>query len=241
MSLLPEEDGLAAEYVLGTLDADERAAAEALRLTDLAFEAAVADWERRLGPLAEATPEQTPPANLFAGVVARLDKPRQATPDAPREATNVVPLLARRLARWRTLAFTGGGLSGALAAALAFVLLARAPSPHQFVAILQKSADAPAFAMTVDVDKLEFSVRPVAAEAPVGKSYELWLIAPGSAPKSLGVIDAAARTDGGRLAFERDAVRAATYAVTVESPGGSHDGKPSGPPVFLGKLIPVGP
>ena len=33
----------------------------------------------------------------------------------------------------------------------------------------------------------------------------------------------------------------ATYAVTVEPPGGSPDGKPSGPPVFVGKLVPVGP
>jgi anti-sigma-K factor RskA len=28
---------------------------------------------------------------------------------------------------------------------------------------------------------------------------------------------------------------------TVEPPGGSPDGKPCGPPVFFGKLIPVGP
>jgi anti-sigma-K factor RskA len=91
------------------------------------------------------------------------------------------------------------------------------------------------------VDRLEFSVRPVAAEAPVGKSYELWIIAPDSAPKSLGVIDAAARTDGGRLAYDPAAVRAATYAVTLEPQGGSPNGKPSGAPVFVGKLIPVGP
>ena len=229
MTLSPEDDGLAAEYVLGTLDAEERAAAWARLRADSVFAAAVADWERRLGPLAEAAPEATPPADLFMRIEARLDTP------------NVVPLLARRLSRWRALALSGGALSGALAAALAFVLIARAPTPHQFVAILQKSADAPAFAMTVDVDRLEFSVRPVAAEAPAGKSYELWIIAPDSAPKSLGVIDAAARTEGGRLAYDPAQVRAATYAVTLEPPGGSPNGKPSGAPVFVGKLIPVGP
>lgn len=233
MTLPPDDEGFAAEYALGTLDADERAAAQARLQADPAFAAVVAAWEARLGLLAEAAPARAPPADLFAGIEARLA--------APAEVSNVVPLLARRLARWRTLAFSGGALSGALAAALAFLLIARAPPPHQFVAILQKSADAPAFAMTVDVDRLEFSVRPVAAEAPAGKSYELWIIAPDAAPKSLGVIDAVARTHGGRLAFDPVAVRAATYAVTVEPPGGSPDGKPSGAPVFVGKLIPVGP
>jgi anti-sigma-K factor RskA len=35
-------------------------------------------------------------------------------------------------------------------------------------------------------------------------------------------------------------VQNATYAVTVEPQGGSPDGKPSGAPVFVGKLIPTG-
>ena len=225
MTTSPEDDGLAAEYALGTLDADERAAADARRARDPDFDAAVVAWEARLGALAEAAPEAAPPADLFARVEARLD------------GANVVPLLKRRLAVWRGL--TAG--AGALAAALAFLLLARPAPPHQFVAILQKSADAPAFAMTVDVDRLEFSVRPVAAQAPAGKSYELWIIAPDAAPKSLGVIDAAARTGERRLAYDPAQVRTATYAVTVEPPGGSPDGKPSGPPVFVGKLVPVGP
>jgi len=82
-------------------------------------------------------------------------------------------------------------------------------------------------------------VRPVAAQAPADKSYELWIIAPSQAPKSLGVIDAATGPRG--LSAERGAVREATYAVTVEPKGGSPTGKPSGAPVFFGKLVPVGP
>jgi Fasciclin domain len=58
-------------------------------------------------------------------------------------------------------------------------------------------------------------------------------------PKSLGVIDAA-RRGASLAAYDRAVVEDATYAVTVEPPGGSPDGKPSGPPVFVGKLIPVG-
>jgi anti-sigma-K factor RskA len=224
MSLSPDDEGLAAEYALGTLDAAERAAVAARRLAEPEFDAAIAAWELRLAPLAEAAPELAPPADLLARIEARL-------------GGEVVDLGAwrARVARWRAVA---GGAS-ALAAGLALALLLRPAPPHQFVAVLQKSPDAPAFAMTVDVDKLEFSVRPVAAQAPADKSYELWIIAPNAAPKSLGVIDAA--TGERRLDEGEAIVREATYAVTVEPKGGSPTGKPSGAPVFYGKLVPVGP
>jgi len=132
-----------------------------------------------------------------------------------------------------------------LAAFLAVGLLARerqrSEAPRQFVAILQKDAASPAFAVTVDLDRLEFSVRPVAAQTPPGKAYELWLIdSRVGPPKSLGVIGEGRR--GASLgAFAPGVIEDATYAVTIEPPGGSPTGKPSGPPVFVGKLIPVGP
>ena len=46
-----EHDTLAAEYVLGTLSAEEREQAEALLSLDAGFEASVRQWERRLGEL----------------------------------------------------------------------------------------------------------------------------------------------------------------------------------------------
>jgi anti-sigma-K factor RskA len=224
VSLSPDDEGLAAEYALGTLSAEERAAVAARRLGDPELDAAIAAWEQRLAPLAEGLPELAPPPGLFAAIEARL-------------GGEVVDLAVwrARVARWRGAA----AAAGALAAVLAFVVATRPTPPHQFVAVLQKSPDEPAFAMTVDVDKLEFSVRPVAAQAPPDKSYELWIIAPSQAPKSLGVIDAA--TGERSLNENRSAVRNATYAVTVEPKGGSPTGKPSGAPVFYGKLVPVGP
>ena len=46
-----DTDTLAAEYVLGTLDFDERNAAQSLLAQDAAFAAKVKVWERRLGEL----------------------------------------------------------------------------------------------------------------------------------------------------------------------------------------------
>ena len=44
-----DRDALAAEYVLGTLSADERTQAETLMAIDPAFDAVVRQWEKRLG------------------------------------------------------------------------------------------------------------------------------------------------------------------------------------------------
>jgi anti-sigma-K factor RskA len=224
----PDDEDLAAEYALGSLDAAERAEIAARRLREPELDAAISAWEARLSPLLETALELAPPAGLFERIEARLDGPG-----------GVVVELRARVARWRATAAGAGALAAALAAALSFFVVARPVPPHQFVAILQKSPDAPAFAMTVDIDTLQFSVRPVAAEAPAGKSYELWIIAPTQAPKSLGVIDAA--TGERSLAGDKAIVRDATYAVTVEPKGGSPTGKPTSAPVFFGKLVPVGP
>ena len=233
MSLSPDDEGLAAEYALGTLDAGERATVAARRLR----ETGTGRRDRRLGGAVRAAARgrrrssRRPPISRHAS--------RRALRRAAGGAISPKSC-ARRLARWRALAGGAGALAAALAAALAFVCHAAPVTPHQFVAVLQKSPDAPAFAMTVNIDKLEFSVRPVAAPAPAGKSYELWIIAPQQAPKSLGVIDAATGRAAAQPPIPRS-VRDATYAVTVEPKGGSPDGKPSGAPVFFGKLVPVGP
>ena len=118
--------------------------------------------------------------------------------------------------------------------------MTRRSVPREYVAILQRDAASPAIEVTVNLDRQELTVRPVAARAPPGKAYELWIIdAKLGAPRSLGVIGETPRA-ASLSAYDPAVVEGATYAVTVEPPGGSPDGKPSGPPVFVGKLIPVG-
>ncbi|MFD2181882.1 anti-sigma factor domain-containing protein [Rhodoplanes azumiensis] len=72
--------GLAAEYVLGTLDADERDEADALIARDPAFAAQVAAWERRLGELDTMVDPVTPPAAIWMALRARLPEPSAAAP-----------------------------------------------------------------------------------------------------------------------------------------------------------------
>lgn len=243
MSLSPEDEASAAEYALGTLDPGERATLAARRQREPQLDAAIRAWEMRLSPLSELVPELEPPADLFSRIERRLDeKPAPLRVAVP--APDPTVALKVRLARWRTAALAASSLAATLAIGVVTRESTREAAPHEFVAVLQKSADAPAFAVTVNLDSRELTVRPVSAPAPDGKSYELWIIDPKlGPPKSLGVIETASVTrGGGRLgAIDSAVVANATYAVTVEPPGGSPDGRPSGAPVFVGKLIPVGP
>ena len=235
MTISPDDDFGAAEYALGTLDASERATLAARRLREAELDEAIRAWEERLAPLAEAAPEIAPPRDLLPAIEARI---RGASPDAPGGATVVA--LERSIRRWRAAALAASIIAGVLAIGFVARETSRQSIPREYVAILQKDAASPAFEVTVNLDKQELTVRPVAAQAPPGKSYELWLIDAKLGARSLGVIGDTPR--GANLsAYDPSVVAGATYAVTVEPPGGSPTGQPSGAPVFVGKLIPVSP
>ena len=72
MTARDDIDDLAGEYVLGTLDAGERALVAARRQREPDLDAAIRDWERRLAPLDAATKSVAPPADLCARVVRRM-------------------------------------------------------------------------------------------------------------------------------------------------------------------------
>jgi anti-sigma-K factor RskA len=113
------------------------------------------------------------------------------------------------------------------------------PIPAQYVAVLQRDSNAPAFILTVDAATKNFTVRKVGATPEPGKSYELWLVSDKlQRPRSLGVIGSNDFTVRPALSvYDTETVNKATYAVTVEPEGGSPTGVATGPIVFTGKLI----
>ena len=72
----PDTDVLAGEYVLGTLDPDERAAAHNLIAADAAFAAKVKVWERRLGELHLMVEPIEPEGDVWPRIKARLPEPK---------------------------------------------------------------------------------------------------------------------------------------------------------------------
>lgn len=238
MSLPPDDEFDAAEFALGTLDEEERVRLAARRQREPELDAAILAWEARLAPLSESIPALTPPRDFLSEIEARIDaRAENAAPSG-----NVVDL-TRRLRRWRFSAIAASAVAAALAIGIGLRESTRLAAPHEFVAVLQKSADSPAFIITVNLDSRDLTVRPVAAPPQPNKAYELWIINDKlGAPRSLGVIDSASPTAKPSLdRFDRAIVENATYAVTIEPPGGSPTGAPSGAPVFVGKLFPTGP
>ncbi|MGJ3264583.1 MAG: anti-sigma factor [Salinarimonas sp.] len=245
-----DDDALAGEYVLGTLRGTDRAAFEARLAREPALADAVAAWQERLAPLTEAVAPVAPPADLFARIEARLDEAGAAsapTPAASSPASSpaeIVSLdevrrLRRALAGWRIAA---GGL-GALAAALVALallfpgrFLPPPPEGERYVAVVDRGGDLPALIVQVDVASGLVRVRAPAAEAPPDRALELWLVADGGDPRSLGLV-----RDAADFRIEPAVARAspgATLAVSVEPPGGSPTGAPTGPVVYTGVLIP---
>jgi membrane fusion protein, multidrug efflux system len=69
-------DALAFEYVLGTLDSDERTQARTLLMVDQEFAAKVQLWEGRLGELYQMAEPVEPAPEIWTRIKAKLVKPR---------------------------------------------------------------------------------------------------------------------------------------------------------------------
>lgn len=229
-------EALAAEYVLGTLDAAERTAVTARRQREADLDAAIAEWEGRLAPLASAVPEAAPSPQLWSRIERRISGTESGGSGAE------VVELRRKMTFWRRSALGASALAAALILALGARELTPPPKSKNLVAVLQKDAQSPAFLVSVDIDNKMMTVRPVAAKHEAGKSFELWLVHDSlGAPKSLGVIDDPKAMQRPTLAaYKRDVIENATFAVSLEPEGGSPTGAPTGPVVFTGKMIEAG-
>lgn len=238
----PDHDIVAAEYVLGTLDAGDRAAfADRLR-SDGAAKMAVTAWERRFAGLADRVAPVAPPAHVWAAIEQAL----QAPPAARSRTFEVIdggglladgaPRLERSRNRWRTASMALGALAAAL---VAFIVVDRAgrlvaPEPAgSYVAAISRGGDKPAMLVRVDLAAHKVSIVPVSAETPPDRSLELWYIGDDKTPRAMGLLDKGPST----MAMPDGTRAGATFAVSVEPPGGSTTGGPTGPVVYSGQLV----
>lgn len=112
-------DVLAAEFVIGTLDARTAIAVGEALTQDRSLRVAVEGWEDRMTALAGTVPQAAPPADLWARIEARLpaDPVRQA---ARRPVASSDVRLGRAAWLWRAWAI-GASMAAAVFAGIAFV------------------------------------------------------------------------------------------------------------------------
>jgi len=220
-------DRLALAYVTGTLPGAARRRFESLLPAHVRLREATWAWQERLMPLTTVLPAEPAPARVWTRILARIDGEAAA---ANR------PGIGSKLAFWRGLtAFAG-------VAVLTLALLLASPTSVQppIVVVLSGTGagaggvTAASFVASISGDGRALVTKPlVDVGLQADHALELWAVPKGGAPRSLGLISASGTTivTKGKVLEGAEAL-----AVSLEPPGGSPTGAPTGPVLYAGKL-----
>jgi anti-sigma-K factor RskA len=230
-----ELEGLAAEYVAGTLTEAEGADARFRMRTDPDFKKAVEAWENRLAPFIAGIAPLEPPAGLEKKILRRIIDRREA-PDG-------VIGLQRQLRRWQRFSWASAAIAAGLVVLLFGLLPRQIELPagsSRYVAALQAEGQTPGFIVSLNFDRNEISVQRVAAPAQQEHSYELWAVGgEGDQAQSLGVVETVLKVPASRLKGTRANLEKTSLAISLEPKGGSPTGQPTGAILFSGQLVPT--
>lgn len=224
-----ERDAAAAEYVLGTLAAEDQAALTAALPRDRALQAAVHAWQDRLLALSARAAPVNPSASLWR----RIDIALNAL--TSRTATPAVPWW-QRLRLWQGL----GAAALAASLLLSVLLLQRpeAPAGMRYVALLQSPADqSTGWVVELQGDRLRLVPTAPGGTTPPGRSLQFWTKLEGAAaPTSLGLVQAGQALE---LPLSRlpGVGPQQLFEITLEPEGGSTIGRPTGPILYVGRSV----
>jgi anti-sigma-K factor RskA len=214
-------DRLAAEYVLGTLRGPARRRFERWRADTRAVDQRCRYWEERLMHVAKGLKPVQPPAHVWPAILKRLN----LTPNrAPYRWTKRLALAA----------------SIVLVAGLAGLLYWRSLPAVRATAVSIISTKSGTEMWQVEVfgttNRLVVQTAKLAAR-PTGHDYELWALPQGGKPVSLGVLPAEGTSTRTLTAIQKAALASSSQvAVSIEPPGGSPTGQPTGEVVFVAPL-----
>nr|WP_306268790.1 anti-sigma factor [Pararhizobium sp. IMCC3301] len=212
----------AAEYALRLLEGEELRAARARVLSDPVFAQQVADWQEDMAGLAETVEPVAPSRAIKPALEARLfGKERKQS-------------LWQRAGLWQGVSFASVAVAGFLA-----FLLVSLPEPQTgtlYVTELAGENDSLRILAVYNDVTNEIQVTRTDGGAASGRTLELWGIAAGENPVSIGVLP---ETATARLVLPAGLVTALdglTLAVSDEPPGGSPTGLPTGDVLAVGEI-----
>jgi anti-sigma-K factor RskA len=229
----PEDWLLAAEYALGLQDGAERLALERRARRDRSFALNVSAWEMRFAALHADAADASPPDALKARIDEELFGAARA---APRSQTRR-STLAGAISFWRAAALAFAAVSLVCLALLARPLFSPAPAaPLRLIAALAPADAATLAFVSIDAAAHRLDVSGLSVDPGAGDA-ELWVIPPGGAPRSIGLLErGAATTKSIGPDLIALLVEGAALAISLEPKGGSPTGAPTGPVVALGPL-----
>jgi len=230
-----EERPLAGEYVLGVLDAEERAEARRRIAAEPAFARAVQWWESHLTPLAADIKAVEPSAGLWPRIASLVGE-------------RAKPPLWNNVSVWRGVSVGALALAAASVATLVLrpaaaptpAIAPTAPAAAEVALINDPASNKPALVATLDHATDKLILTPVAMEMPEGREPELWIIPEGQKAISLGMIPKNTPIQIALPAGLRGGgTYTATLAITDEPPGGAPTGVATGSVRAIGKFAKV--
>lgn len=213
---IPDDNALAAEFVLRLMSDEDRRSFAARVASEPALAALVRAWEADLSELAEEVAEVAPPARLKRAITVRL------FPQAR----------ARGGAFWRRV---WAGV--AVAALVGALVLVQVQQPAEPLFVAEVTAEDRGLVLRAAYTRDGLVVDRLTGEVQAGRTQELWVIAEGAAPVSLGLLESGSRS---RIAVPADlelVLSGATLAVSDEPPGGSPTGQPTGAVLAAGVFV----
>lgn len=241
----PSEELLAGEYVLGVLDADQRWQVQSRILAEPRFALLVDAWEARLEPWLMRFDAAEPSPHVWPRI---------------RTALGWSSVQGARGGVWNSVGFWRAATGLAMAAGvIAFVIGLRpsetvAPSQPvtgqvatsgeqaaKPVVVLARDNGTPGWLASIDAVHNKILMVPVPSALDVsGLVDELWIIAPGQAPYSLGFVsNEKSHTVEVPAAIRRALAVGATLAITLEPQAGMPHAAPSGPIVAKGNIAAI--
>jgi anti-sigma-K factor RskA len=215
---------LAAEYALGTLRGRARERLRRWMRDDPELARAVAKWEAQLAPLAQAVAPVAPPARVWNALQTRLDVSKRGA--------------KMSFSVWKAIGLMASGAAAALVA-VALLLPLRDTTPAAYVAVLSdaKTNRAVMVATAGQADKV-LRVNTLDPSIQVaGRSLELWALPRDGKPKSLGVVRAERAVLTLAASAEQSLGNVPALAISLEPPGGSPTGQPTGPVLYSGPCV----
>jgi anti-sigma-K factor RskA len=214
---------LAAEYVIGTLRGSARRRFERICSSMPAASAARQRWEDRFATLALDLDPIQPRAQTWQAIHRHI---------APATVTSMRPRMRRR--HWLPLAAAAAVLGVAL-----WLVPQWVSTPTQIVAVLGADAQHPQWRIERSADAHQLRVTTLGAmTSNPQRAFELWALPrDGKPPVSLGLLPRAGNAALTLSIAQTTAVLAAgKLAVSIEPPGGSPTGAPTGPVIMLGEV-----
>lgn len=224
-----ERSAIAAEYVLGTLGAEDRSEFERELGRDFALQQAVYEWQDKLLPMTRMLKPVDPSPDLWARIEHGL---------ATRASRAARPGWWENISLWRFGAAFAAAIAVVLAVRPPTHLVAPVPGVARYLATLEDPEKKVGWIVEAAAGGKLRLVPLVSTTVAPQKALQFWTkTQTASGPTSLGLVspDRVTEIDTARLpALERDQL----FELTLEPETGSPLDRPTGPILFVGRTVP---